>query len=120
MEDHKGVERGLEGEGDGLTSCLWAYLVDLAHSYNFLSVGQSPARPVFSTFSNTQPPLGCVLVKVTAVVVAASTVQEAQFQGLADFSSIMPTHHRRLTYNPETVELSAQCLLHRQPAILSD
>lgn len=39
------METGLEGEGDGQMPCLWAYLVDLAHSYNFLSARQSPARP---------------------------------------------------------------------------
>lgn len=45
MEDHKGVKTGLEGEGEGQTACLWAYLVDLAHSYNLLSARQRPARP---------------------------------------------------------------------------
>lgn len=120
MEDHKGVKTGLEGEGDGQTSCLWAYLVDLAHSYNFLSASRAqpdlPGNQAWSRrpsmLSNMQPPLGLVEpVKVIAVVVAASTVQEAQFQGLAGFSCIMPTHHRLLTYTPEAVELSARCLL---------
>lgn len=69
MEDHKGVKTGLEGEGDGQTSCLWAYLVDLAHSYNFLSASRAqpdlPGNQAWSChpsmLSNMQPPLGCVL-----------------------------------------------------------
>lgn len=93
MEDYKGVETGLEEEGDRQTSCLWAYLVDLAHSYNFLSARQSPARPAQESGLELSPiyvfkhaaSTGCVLIKVIAVVVAASTVQEAQFQGLAGF-----------------------------------
>ena len=79
-----------KGKGDVQTSCLWTYLVDLAHSYNWLSVRENPARPaqesgspraVVHPHSHTGDLyLAVCSVKVTAAVLAASTLQEAQFQ----------------------------------------